>query len=327
MEQNIKIILIQLFILFLFILLFTIIKKFQNIKPIMPSILPTTDQLTEKKYSSTLAILNIYFIQVIIYLFQTDQLQFPNNPYNKIIKFLPQGTNIIKILNYTCSILTVNINSIGKPTTIGGMILEYNNTSFIVLRGTQLDCEWKLDATLLLEKPSWAKFTKDFKVHGGFNYVYTSISDDGTNLRDEIFNYLVKKNPENIIITGHSIGGGLCNLIAADMSINFPNFRSKTKFFTTAAPYSGNQEFVNSIMNSSISPVYTGIFSTINNSDPVPTTKLPGYTRIPSQLFCFSEPGKSAHLPITYRKGLEKNAAQFDSGSSLNKVSCGLDCK
>ena len=267
MEQNIKIILIQLLLLVLFVLLFIIIKKFQNTKPIMPSVLPTIEQLSEKKYSSTLAIFNMYFIQVIIYLFKTDQLKFPNNPYNKINKFLPQGTKIIKMLNYTCSILTININSIGKPTTLGGMILEYNNTSFIVLRGTQLDCEWKLDATLLLEKPSWAEFTNDFKVHGGFNYIYTSLSNDGTNLRNEIFHYLVNKNPENIIITGHSIGGGICNLIAADMSINFPNFRSKTKFFTTAAPYSGNQEFVNSIMNFNVSQVYTGIFSTINYLD------------------------------------------------------------
>ena len=107
--------------------------------------------------------------------------------------------------------------------------------------------------------------------------------------------------------------------------------RNNFKFFPIAGPYTGNQQFVNYIVQSSPSivnvPSYTGLFATINNNDPVPNTQGTDYARVPSQLFCFTTPdsykGSSVHVPETYRMFIELNQSLFD----LNKMnaSCG-DC-
>ena len=306
------------------------IKYLVNIKPNLPSTLPSYKELNQQLFSSNLAILCLYFIQVIVYLYKQDpnKLQYPiintQNILYTINTFLPENAKAVKLLTYTCE---KDLN-----TYYGGFIIEYTVnsqiTSFIVFRGTQETCEWGEDSKEQLTKPSWLSKYPDIKVHTGFNNIYT---DKKTifNLRDQIWTYINKNTFSNLIITGHSLGGGLCYLLAADISANKPELRKNTKIFSFAGPYAGNKEFVDLILSINTTPIYSGIFSIINTQDPVPNTKLPFHENIPIQKFCFTSYGNgntgSVHFPDTYMKGLIENQNLFDS-DAIYKASCGSSC-
>ena len=303
--------------------------------PIFPSILPNTDQLQAFKFSSNVAILNMYFIQLFVYFFKNNIDSLTMSQALETINssnLLPLNAIAVSLLTYTC----INGNSIIQ--SYGGMIVEYNMTSFIVLRGTQLGCEWNMDANHKLVTPSWIDPTRNsgVLVHSGFNKIYTNsykttAGEGHLSLRDQIVYYISLNRMPSIIIIGHSLGGGICYLLAADLSANFLNLRKITKIYPIAGPYSGNQNFIDVITSFGFSiPNYTGVFAIINTADKVPNLILRlQYKRIPSQLFCFTIPGSTeqAHLPLTYRQGLEINGPMFDKNVAANCSSCGVDCK
>jgi hypothetical protein len=107
--------------------------------------------------------------------------------------------------------------------------------------------------------------------------------------------------------------------------VNYPAISKNTRFYPMAGPYSGNQAFVDIIL-SQASPNYSGVFSTINMADAVPTSKAIYYERVPTQLFCFRDHGTSgagsAHFPDTYRRGIESNLTLFDTCST--NMTCGV---
>lgn len=308
------------------------VEDINNLKPELPSVLPTYKELSQKLYSSNLCILCMYFIQVIIYLYKQkpNKLQYPIIKTEDILyiinTFLPNNAKIVELLTYTCS---KNLN-----TYYGGFIIEYTVnseiTSFIVMRGTQEICEWSEDFNSKLINPVWLSKYRDIKVHNGFDNIYTSNSPDSINLRDQIWNYINKNTFSNLIVTGHSLGGGLCYLFAADISANKPELRNKSKIFSFAGPYTGNKEFVDLILSVDSTSIYSGIFSIINTQDAVPNTKLSNYFRIPVQTFCFFSSGNffkkgSVHFPATYMKGLKDNAYIFDENAPY-RAACGKTC-
>ena len=112
------------------------IENQNNVKPILPSTLPSHKELSQPLFSSNLAILCMYFIQVIVYLYKQkpNKLEYSNNVDNilKLINsFLPENAKVVELLTYTCS---KNLN-----TYYGGFIIEYTLnseiTSFIILNG------------------------------------------------------------------------------------------------------------------------------------------------------------------------------------------------
>lgn len=310
--------------------------------------LPSPTQINQNTFNSNTAILSLYFIQSFVYMFKnyspTGAQQPPNTllPYDGMTG--TNNTNISTIQTYltnakistiqpTCVNMLTYISQTSKSIFVnsyGGCILEYTIngqlTSFIVLRGTQLDSEWHED--LMVDKviPVWLGSDTNTKVHKGFNDVYYDLSFGVPTLRSQINNYLTTKTGQitNLIITGHSLGSGIAYLIAADISKNNSSLRSKTKFFPFAGPYSGNQNFVNVITNTKPNPPVDQLFAVINKADPVPTTQLPYYERILSQLFFFTDKGTEdtyPHLPSTYRKNLELAASTFNTigtNSSIN---------
>jgi len=275
--------------------------------PKFPTDLPTESLITDNKYSSTVALFCIYLIQLMVLVYKSNQFDVTDpepSVSRQLTPFLPKDAKIIQFLKWSCPF--------GKQF-YGGFILEYQNTSFIVFRGTQEECEWFSDFEIKLISPEWIPPLLGAKVHSGFNNTYTD-DKHGPSLRDRILQYINSSPSKEFVFTGHSLGGGLCFLIAADLAANFPNLRQKSKFYTFAGPYSGNAAFVDLIMKYSS---YSGIFSTINTLDPVPTNHLSGFQRVPTQLYCFTEKGSnglgSVHFPDTYRLGLENNKAIFDS--------------
>ena len=305
------------------------IENQNNVKPILPSTLPSHKELSQPLFSSNLAILCMYFIQVIVYLYKQkpNKLEYSNNVDNilKLINsFLPENAKVVELLTYTCS---KNLN-----TYYGGFIIEYTLnseiTSFICMRGTQEICEWGEDFNAKLINPEWLSDYPGIKVHNGFNNVYTSLSKI-SNLREQIWTYINKNTFSNLIVTGHSLGGGLCYLITADITKNKPELRKNTKIFSFAGPYTGNKEFMELLLSVDTTSIYSGIFSIINTQDPVPNTKLPFHENIPIQKFCFTSYGNgntgSVHFPDTYMKGLIENQNLFDLNAPY-KQSCGKTC-
>ena len=128
-------------------------------------------------------------------------------------------------------------------------------------------------------------------------------------------------------MAGHSLGGGLAHVFAADISFNQPLLRNVTKIYTIAAPYTGNKAFCDLINSKNSSPNYSGIFNIINNNDYVPTIKELFYKRLNVQTFCFSNPGNGSlgswHFVSTYIKGIQDS--KFDECAKVSS-SCGIAC-
>ena len=313
--------------------------------------LPSPAQINQNTFNSNTAILSLYFIQSFVYMFKNYSPTGAQQPPNTLLPYDgttgTNNTNISTIQTYltnakisttppTCVNMLTYISQTSKSIFVnsyGGCILEYlingQLTSFIVLRGTQLDSEWHEDSRVDKAIPVWLDNTNT-KVHQGFNDIYYDLTFGVPTLRSQINNYLTPTKTgqiTNLIITGHSLGSGIAYLLAADISKNNPSLRSKTKFFPFAGPYSGNQNFVNVITNTKPNPPVDQLFAVINTADQVPTTKLPFYERIPSQLFFFTDKGTGGaypHLPSTYRSNLELAASTFNTigtNSSINYTS------
>lgn len=203
---------------------------------------------------------------------------------------------------------------------------------FVVFRGTQTSCEWNLDFTHTLVNPSWLASTKwtNVNVHDGFNTVYTSQQigeTSGTSPHDVIWNYIQTRKPSCLFITGHSLGGALTYLTTADITANIPGLKSNLHTYTVAGPYTGDQNFVDLLMSSNTSKIYSGIFSIINNDDPVPNARFTfQYVRPPVQLFCFKISAPNPHLPSVYYQGLQENGSKWDIEAHI-LANCGMICK
>lgn len=280
-------------------------------------------------FTSDIVLFNIYLSQLT---YKLDvELKFDDtstgelNAKTFLLRLLPTGSNIIKILTYNCG------DVVSRATSWGGFIFEYNDCSFIALRGTSHSCEGYEDGKVLLLNPSW--LAKDCKVHTGFNNIYTTESSKRKSLRNQIIEYLSYSynlrnlDTSKLFITGHSLGGGLSYLLYADIIQNFPFLKSKTKVIAIAAPYPGNKNFTNIVMNNTINK-YTGVFSLVNTKDLVPTAYSPGYSRISYQLYCFTNPKLNtlqSHSIDNYRLELDDISKQdlLNRNTSRYMGSCG----
>ena len=247
-----------------------------NPAPTLPN-LPSGMELTGPLYTASSSLLTMYLLQVFVYLFKSNQL--PYSPINsastiqtiqnyinsqlansKWINNKPPSVKVIQVLTYTCPGLLM------QNSTYGGMIVEYSvpqnftdpNSPYVTIPiicygGTQTSCEWGQDSLFKLVTPTWIPNNNPqnpIQVHNGFNNMYTTLNKTtNTTLQKQIWNYIKNKlnlNPPIFIVTGHSLGGGLTYLTSADVTVN--NLRNKFKLFPIAGPYSGNQDFVNYII-------------------------------------------------------------------------------
>ena len=90
----------------------------------------------------------------------------------------------------------------------------------------------------------YTKKINDINVHVYGPHIFKTNSE-------KIWNYINNKRktsspPSRYIVAGHSLGGGLTYLTSADVTSN--GLRDLFKFFPIAGPYSGNQDFVNYII-------------------------------------------------------------------------------
>ena len=303
-----------------------------NNKYIVPQVknIPNSQMLLKNIFISDIAIFTMYLTQLA---YKIDmELPFDPTPTgfknfsDFLLKFLPPGSVIIKPLVYNCLDIISNIN------TWGGFILEFNQVTFIVLRGTSHPCEVYEDGKFYLTTPDWLK---SVKVHSGFNNMYSTdqLKNGIRSIREQIWSYLNLKNTSiKLFLCGHSLGGAVLTLLLADISSIMPNLRSITNAYFVGTPYVGNINFVNSILKVNTNKNYTGVFSIINTKDVVPTKSAFYYERVPFQLFCFTNPNLSileSHSIDKYRIEVEKPEISkiFNNNALKGLASCGpLNC-
>ena len=181
----------------------TLFKSYKSSK--VPE-LPTINDLNNSNYVSSISILNLYFIDKLY----DNKIQYPNESTftTSINSLLPSGFILKKILTYTCNSLIIDSDS------YGGIVLEYNNVTFIVLKGTTTSCEAFIDLNATLKNPKWIS-NASVKIHSGINDMYTNSST--TSLREQLKPYIESTTIQNLIITGHSLGSGLGSLLMYDI--------------------------------------------------------------------------------------------------------------
>ncbi|KAJ1960930.1 hypothetical protein GGI12_003530, partial [Dipsacomyces acuminosporus] len=107
----------------------------------------------------------------------------------------------------------------GYPSN--GFIAHKDDTREIIVsfRGSKSLEDWITDITFAFYR--WPENVKDSQVHTGFYKAYKSAED----LIKRTLSDLVEKYPSyNIVLTGHSLGGSECSLLAADLVLAFPEW-------------------------------------------------------------------------------------------------------
>jgi hypothetical protein len=302
-------------------------------EPPTPETLPSLDVLKSNYYDTETSVFCTYLVELayslnenVKYTEDYDSMlarSFLNYELYKIIKNF-DNFEIQEIFTFDCP---------GDGNiSYAGFILEVyypKPVVFVVIRGTINACEWFENAKVILETPYWAK---SIKVHTGFNNLYTdndivSIKSIRYKLNKYIFYGGASKqiktpnNTSKIIITGHSLGGAIANLIGADMAQNFPQLRNISKIFTFAAPYTGNGEFAQ-LINKNGKSNYSGLFQIINKSDPVTYLFASiNYQRPKYQIFSFDTGNAvTAHSMSNYTKGVKSCSRYFNLSKKENLI-------
>lgn len=126
-----------------------------------------------------------------------------------------------------------------------GFIAESDNQIVIVFRGTHTTSDWISDAIANQTAYPYAK--EGGLVHQGFLDIYRSA-------RKQIIASLTKLSAQKTLyITGHSLGGSLAALCAADLATN-TKFKAPS-VYTYASPRAGNLAFA-SFFNRKTGPHY-----------------------------------------------------------------------
>lgn len=168
-----------------------------------------------------------------------------------------------------------------------GFIAESDRQIVIVFRGTSSTSDWISDA---IASQTVYPYAKDGGlVHKGFLDIYNSA-------RKQILSTMSKLSPrKTLYLTGHSLGGCLANLCAADLTTN-TGFKTPS-VYTYGSPRVGNPAFA-SLFNRRTGPHYR----IYNTNDIVP--ELPPFIyRTPrsDQVYHYLHVKKGAEL--TYQAG------------------------
>lgn len=124
------------------------------------------------------------------------------------------------------------------------------STLLIAIRGTSsiLDAYEDLWANWVSFRPinPVAPFPSDVYIASGFNSVYTGNGNTMTDsMQHQIFALIAKSSMQNtvkkVIVTGHSLGAGLCSLLALDIAASIPDIDVYNYNF--ASPRIGSQEW------------------------------------------------------------------------------------
>ncbi|MBN8228720.1 lipase family protein [Corallococcus macrosporus] len=116
-----------------------------------------------------------------------------------------------------------------------------SSTAMLALRGTVTAADVSADehyATTSFTPFSGAAMSPVPQVHGGFWGIYTGTGTGvPQSLQAQVFAWLKAHGIQTLYVTGHSLGGGLAELLALDLAVSQPSLKVITVTF--AAPKAG----------------------------------------------------------------------------------------
>ena len=149
--------------------------------------------------------------------------------------------------------LSLKLKILNKPgDPLFGILCDGNkdNTAWLIYRGTANLQEWIQDFTYnQVTYKDWGL------IHEGFWNIYN-------NNRANILSQLQKMNPKKVIVSGHSLGGGVAILTGVDLHLSGYD----VEIYTFASPRVGNVDYCNKV--NSVGP---NIYRIVNTVDIVPT--------------------------------------------------------
>jgi len=160
----------------------------------------------------------------------------------------------VGLQNWTCywctqcdtSVSDVYIIS-NSSTNIYGYAGVFNDTLLVSFRGTQLTSlkNWIEDLSFA-QYSSFPSYVTNSAVHSGFLDAYLSVEDQVWNAVDKLTS---KYHPKNgILLSGHSLGGALAVLAAADLAGTYSNM----SIFNFGQPRVGNSVFAQYITSNCV---------------------------------------------------------------------------
>ena len=305
--------------------------------------LPPLEKLMLNYYDTDTSMYSLCLVDIAYSLNDNFPVVDPYNNHEKVINYLVNRIkNTLTIFNQRFSIINLLTFTGLVHTGYAGFIFEIYDPKpviFIVLRGTASLGDLINDLKANFINPFWAP---NIAVHYGFNEEYLYKNNENYSIRNILYEYFkngktlygnkeppTPDNTSKIIITGHSLGSAICNLITADMSQNFPELRNISKIFAFAPPYVGDERFADLVNKNDSS-----LFQIINTVDIVTYIgEFGGFFKRPKyQKFCFLA-GSSFptyysfnHSILTYYEAIKLNKNYFDAVKDyrLEKI-CGLD--
>jgi len=162
------------------------------------------------------------------------------------------------LVYYNCPVpfMTRAVNSTVKPTKLGHILYDQtHNIVFIVFTGTINACMVSINLThVQIEIEQLLNYQPGMRAHRGIYGAYLSV-------RDQIIDTLNKYLPRNpqIVITGHSLGGGLSQLCAFDLAFYNPihYFYGSPLIFNDLAAFAFDNFVKNSYRITNVSDIVT----------------------------------------------------------------------
>jgi predicted lipase len=136
------------------------------------------------------------------------------------------------------------------------------NALVIAFTGSNSEADWVNNLRYLRVPYPEVTQNEAINVHYGFYTAYLSV-------RTLMHETVESKQPDKVIVTGHSLGGGLATLCVLDIQYNFfpenPDHPEQVVAYTFGSPKVGNQAFVDSYNRR-----VPGTFRIVNGGDGVP---------------------------------------------------------
>jgi predicted lipase len=128
------------------------------------------------------------------------------------------------------------INQVRSPKPVYiGFALTSSQRNLIVLRGTQTPREWI--ANLQTSQVDYSQAgVQQGRIHRGFSRLYGKLSQ-------QILQAAQRFSSAPTYVTGHSLGGALATLAAADLAANATRLKGQIQLYSYASPRVGDSAF------------------------------------------------------------------------------------
>lgn len=193
-----------------------------------------------------------------------------------------------------------------------GFLLESDDDSILVFRGTQRTAEW-LGNVYAVQQTYFHPQTGERlgRIHTGFRRIADSIINP---LAVDAVRQINPNKP--CYVSGHSLGSALATILALDMALAVPALQPQLQVYVYASPRVGDPEFVRSYAR-----ILPNTFRVTNLADPIPTmppTKLRGEFVHVGEEWAFVSQGGDVlpnHIVDTYRRAVN---AEVETNQSRN---------